>query len=186
MIKEFWAKLNKKQRYFLAAGAAFVIVALIFEFAIFPFWEARGKIKRAVPIHQKKLNEIVMLDAQFALQKAKIVKVKQAMSMRPADFSLFAYLEKKAAQAGVKGNIKSLNSSRGSQTAHYEESLIDIKLDKITIKQLTDFLYYAESPADLIKIKRITVSKMKENPEYLTVQLQLASFQILAKFPGGM
>jgi hypothetical protein len=78
-----------------------------------------------------------------------------------------------------------MSSSRGAQTANYEESLIDMRLDKITIKQLTDFLYYAESTADLIKIKRITVSKMKESPEYLSAQLQLASFQVLSGRPGG-
>jgi general secretion pathway protein M len=185
MISEFWTKLDQKQRYFLAGGAVFVIAALIFEFGISSFWEARGKTKQAVQINQKKLQEIVMLDAQFARQEAKIVEVKKMMALRPADFSLFAYLEKKAAQAGVKGHIKNMSSSHGTQRANYEESLLDVKLDKITMKQLTDFLYYAESPADLIKIKRITVSKMKESPEYLTAQLQLASFQILAKPAGG-
>jgi len=78
-----------------------------------------------------------------------------------------------------------MSSSRGTQTANFEESLVDIRLDKITIKQLTDFLYYAESPADLVRIKRITVSKMKESPEYLSVQMQLASFQMLSPWQGG-
>jgi len=185
MINAFWTKLDKKQRCFLAGGALFVIAALIFEFGISAFWEARGKIKQAVQVNQKKLSEIAVLDVQIARQEAKTVKFKKVMAMRPADFSLFAYLEKRAAQAGVKGNIKNMTSSNGSQTGNYEEALLDIKLDKITIKQLTDFLYYAESPADLIKIKRITVSKMKESPEYLTAQLQLASFQISNPRPGG-
>ena len=106
------------------------------------------------------------------------------MSTRTANFSLFSYLEKKAAQAGVRGNIKYMNSSRGTQSAAFEESLIDMKLDKITIKQLTDFLYFAESPADLVRIKRITVNKMKESPEYLSAILQIASVQALSSRPG--
>ena len=185
MIKEFWARLNTKQRYYAAIGTIFVLLVLILEFGIFPLWEARDKIKRSVQTNQKKLAEIVQLDTEFTRQEAKMVRVKKVMASRPADFSLFSYLEKKAAQAGVKGNIKNMNSSRGTQTANYEESLIDIKLDKITIKQLTDFLYYAESSADLIKIKRITVSKMKESPEYLSAQMQLASFQVSLPHPGG-
>lgn len=108
------------------------------------------------------------------------------MSTRPADFSLFSYLEKKAIQAGVRANIKYMNSSKGKQSAAFEESLIDMKLDKITIKQLSDFLYYAESSADLVRIKRITVIKMKESPEYLSAQLQLASVQALSSRPGRL
>jgi hypothetical protein len=52
-----------------------------------------------------------------------------------------------------------------------------MKLDKITIRQLADFLYFAESPADLIRIKKLSVSKMKENPEYLSAQFLISSFQ---------
>jgi general secretion pathway protein M len=185
MIKEFWIKLNSKQRYYVAGGMIFVFLVLILEVGIFPLWEAKDKIKLSVRTNQKKLGEIILLDAEFAKQEAKLARVKKVMAARPNDFSLFSYLEKKATQAGVKGNIKNMNSSRGTQTANYEESLIDLKFDKITIKQLTDFLYYAESPADLIKIKRITVSKMKESPEYLSAQMQLSSFQVSGPHPGS-
>ena len=94
--------------------------------------------------------------------------------------------EKKATQIGVKGKIRYMNASRGTQSAAFEESLIDMKLDKMTIKQLTDFLYLAESPADLVRIKRISINKMKESPEYLSAQLQIASVQTSSSRPGGL
>jgi general secretion pathway protein M len=179
MIKTFWEKLDTKQRNLVAGTAIFILLALILEIAIFPFWDAKVKIKKDIQINQKKLNEIIKLDAEFTLQEAAIAKIKKALSARNADFTLFAYLEKKAMQANVKGSIKYMNSSRGTQSASFEESLIDMRLDKITIKQLTDFLSFAESPADLVKIKKITISKMKESPEYLSAQLQVSSFQTL-------
>jgi type II secretory pathway component PulM len=186
MIKTFWDKLDKKQRYIVAGTAAFVLVALIIELVIFPLWDAQAKIRQSLLINQKKLDEVTKLDAEFAGQEAKISKIKRVMSTRTANFSLFSYLEKKAAQAGIRGNIKYMNSSVGTKSATFEESLIDMKLDKITIKQLTDFLYFAESPADLVRIKRITVNKMKESPEYLSAQLQIASVQVLSSRPRGL
>ena len=186
MIKSFWDKLDKKQRYIVAGVAAFVLIALILELVIFPLWDANAKIKQTLQINQKKLDEVIKLDTEFAGQEAKISKIKRVMSTRTADFSLFSYLEKKAIQAGVRGNIKYMNSSKGTQSAAFEESLIDMRLDKITIKQLTDFLYFAESSADLVRIKRITVIKMKESPEYLSAQLQIASMQALSSRPGGL
>ena len=179
MIKTFWTKLDERQRYLVAGAAIFVSIVLILEIAVFPFREAKEKLTKAVQVNQKKLNEISTLDAEFTSQEAAIAKIKRAMSTRGADFTLFAYLEKKAAQANVKGRIKQMNSSRGTQSAFFEESLIDMNLDKITIKQLTDFLYFAESSADLVRIKKITINKMKENPEYLSAQLQISSFQTL-------
>jgi len=186
MIKSFWGKLDKKQRYIVVGAAAFVLVALILELVIFPLWDANAKIRQTLQINQKKLDEVIKMDAEFAGQEAKIARIKKVMSTRPADFSLFSYLEKKAIQAGVRANIKYMNSSKGTKSAAFEESLIDMKLDKITIKQLSDFLYYAESSADLVRIKRITVIKMKESPEYLSAQLHVSSVQALSSRPGRL
>jgi len=179
MIKNFWNKLDKKQRYLVAGTAVFVLIALLLETVVFPFGEANEKLTKAIKANQNKLAEISKLDNEFNLQEARLAEIKRAMSARNADFTLFSYLEKKATLANVKRNIKYMNSSRGTQSASVEESLIDMKLDKITIKQLTDFLYFAESPADLVKIKKIVINKMKESPEYLSAQLQISSFQTL-------
>ena len=126
-----------------------------------------------------------MLDAEFTVQEGAMKAINKAMAARGADFSLFAYLEKKASKANVRGRIKQMNSSKGIQSASMEESLIDMKLEKITVKQLTDFLFYVESPADLVSVKKITINKMKESPEYLNAQLQISSFQALSQRQEG-
>jgi len=185
MIKTFWEKLDAKQRKLVAGAAIFVLIALILEIAVFPFWEAKAKLTKAIQVNQKKLNEMSKLDAEFTLQEAAMLKIKRSMSARSADFTLFAYLEKKATQANVRERIKQMNSSKGIQSVSLEETLIDMKLEKITIKQLTDFLYFIESPADLVKIKKITINKMKESPEYLSAQLQISSFQTLSQQQRG-
>jgi general secretion pathway protein M len=181
MIKTFWEKLDAKQQKLVAGAAILVLIVLILEIAVFPFWEAKTKLTKAIQVNQKKLDELSKLDAEFTLQEAAMAKIKRAMSARSADFTLFAYLEKKATQANVRGRIKQMNSSKGIQSISLEESLIDMKLEKITIKQLTDFLYFVESPADLVKIKKIAINKMKESPEYLSAQLQISSFQTLSQ-----
>ena len=185
MIKTFWEKLDAKQQKLVVGAAIFVLIALILEIVVFPFWEAKAKLTKAIQVNQKKLNEMSKLDAEFTLQEAAMAKIKRSMSARSADFTLFAYLEKKATQVNVRGRIKQMNSSKGIQSVSLEESLIDMKLEKITIKQLTDFLYFVESPVDLVRIKKITINKMKESPEYLSAQLQISSFQTLNQSQRG-
>lgn len=179
MIKAFWNKLDAKQRRLVGGAAIFVALAMAMELAVFPFWEAKKKLARAIHAHQNKLVEMNELVTEFKVLEAKTAAMRRSAAARGADFTLFSYLEKKAAQANVRGRIKQMNSSKGMRYASFEESLIDMRLDKVTLKQLTDFLYFAESPADLIRIKKITINKMKESPEYLSAQLQIAYFQPL-------
>lgn len=177
MIKELWNKLDAKQRKLVAGAALFVLFALMMELAVFPFWEAKKKLDRSIDVNQKKLTAVKKLSEESNRLESKISAIRRTSSLRGPNFTLFSYLEKKATQANVRGRIKYMNSSRGTQSGAFEESLIDMKLDKMTVKQLTDFLYYAESPADLVRIKKISINKMKENPEYLSVQLQISSIQ---------
>jgi hypothetical protein len=51
------------------------------------------------------------------------------------------------------------------------------------MKQLTDFLYMVESREDLVRIRKMSVGKMKESPEYLSVLIQVFTYQSMS--PGG-
>lgn len=185
MIKDFWSKLDKKQRYMVAAAIVVVALALVLELIIFPIGEAMAKVKRYVATNEVKLAEMMQLDAEFARHRNMLASVNQVISARGTNFSLFSYLEKKAAEARVKGNIKQMSASRGTQTASFEEALVDLRLEKITIKQLTEFLYLVESPDELVKIKKITVNKMKDSPEYLSAQMQVSSIVLFQQHRGG-
>jgi general secretion pathway protein M len=183
MIKTFWNKLDAKQRKLVAGTAIFVLIALIMEIVVFPFWDAKEKLSKAIIVNQKKLGEMNELSKEFSALEEKTAIIKRVIATHGSDATLFSFLEKRATLANVRGRIKSMNSSRGMQSDYFEESLIDMKLEKITIKQLADFLFYAESPADLVRIKKIAVSKMKESPEYLSAQMQISSLQPLSQQP---
>jgi hypothetical protein len=60
---------------------------------------------------------------------------------------------------------------------------VEMRLDRLTMKQLTDFLYLVESREELVRIRKMSVVKMKESPEYLSVLLQVFTYQALP--PGG-
>ena len=185
MIKTYWTNLDTKQRYLVAICAAVVIVALVLSFAVFPMWDARAKMKKNILNNSKKLEEMVKIDSDFAIQDAQISRIKNAIASRRADFTLFAHLEKKAVAANVKGSIKQMNSVQGVKSSSLEETLIDLKLEKITIKQLADFIYQIESPDELIRIKRLTVEKMKESPDYVSAQFIIASYAPAPQGSGG-
>lgn len=185
MIKTFWTKLNTKQRYLAVLCGAAVLAAFVLEVIVFPLWDARSKMKKSILNNSTKLEEMIRLDAEFAAQDAQISRIKNTLASRRADFTLFAYLEKKAIAARVKGSLKQMNSVPGTRSPSFEETLIDLRLEKITVRQLADFLYQVETPAELVRIKRITINKMKESPDYIGVQLLIASYAPVSSRSGG-
>lgn len=176
-MKEFWNKLTKSQQYCLMGGAAFVVLALVIQFVIFPLWDTREKTINAIAVNEKVLKEIMVLGAEYGVLKERAEALQRVLSNRSQDFSLFSYMEKKAGEIRLKPRIKYINPVKGITTGAYEESSVEMRLDSITMRQLTDFLYAVESPNDFIRISKISISKMKENPEYLTATMQVLTYQ---------
>lgn len=182
-MKRFWEQLTKSQRYSVVVGLVFVAAALFVQFAAFPYYDERQKVAGAIAGAEKTLRELAGLSAEYGLLRQRSEEIRRVIERRPPGFALFSYLEKRAGDAGVKTNIRSINPLKSAPEGAYEESAVEMRLDRLTMKQLTDFLYLVESREDLVRIRKMSIGKMKESPEYLSVLIQVFTYQPMA--PGG-
>jgi general secretion pathway protein M len=177
-MKTFWDRLSKRQQLTVAGGGGLVLFMLLMQLLVLPFVDAKKANNQAIRNNEKTLAEMMLLSNDYQVLKRQAGRIQQALARRPQNFSLFSHLEKIAGDAGVKANIKSINATKGAVSGPYEELPVDIRLEKITLKQITDFLYLLESPQDLIRVKKIALAKMPESPEYLSAQVQAVTFQL--------
>ena len=176
-MKRFWEQLTKSQKYMVVAGLVFVVAALLVQFAVFPYFDARQKVRGAIAGSEKSLRELATLGVEYGVLRQRSEEIRRVIERRPPGFALFSYLEKRAGDAGVKTNIKSINPLKSAPEGAYEETAVEMRLEKLTMKQLTDFLYLVESREDLVRIRKLSGGKMKESPEYLSVSIQVFTYQ---------
>ena len=176
-MKLFWEQLAKSQKWSLIAGLVFVVGAIIIQFAVFPFLDDRQRVKAAITANEKTLRELTPLGREYRALRRSSEEIRKVIEGRSTDFALFSYLEKKAAEAGLKAHIKSLNPMKPTSAGAYEETAVEIKIEKLTIRQLTDFLHTVESPEQMVRIRRMSIGKMKETPEYLAADIQVFAYQ---------
>ena len=181
-MRHFWDQLTKSQKYTMIAGIVLIGAALFNQFALAPYFEARQKVRSAIVAGEKAIRELSVLGAEYGVLRARSEKIKRLIERRPPGFSLYSYLEKQADQSAVKANIRSINPLKPSSAGTHEESAVEIKLDKATMRQLVDFLYLVESPEEMVRIRKASINKMKESPEYLSVLIQVFTYQTL---PAG-
>jgi general secretion pathway protein M len=182
-MRHFWDQLTKSQKLTVTAGLVLAGAALLIQFAIVPYIEARQKVRRAISANEKVLRELGVLGAEYGVIRQRSEEIRRVIERRPQGFALISYLEKRAGEAAVKTNIRSMNPLPSAPAGSYEETAVEMKMDKLTMKQLTDFLYLAESPEEMIRIRRLSLVKMKESPEYLSALIQMFTYQPLS--PGS-
>ncbi len=176
-MKEFWNKLAERQKKTVIAGAVVVALIIFVQFAFMPFLEGKKKMKRSLALNEATLKEVYKLESEYSSIKRDVSTIEAALSRRTPDFSFFSFLEKKAGETGVRGNMKSLQPGRPVPAGSFEEVSADIKLEKVTLKQVVAFLAGTESAEQAIALKKLSVSRSSDNPEYLSAQIQLVTFR---------
>lgn len=173
-----WIKLTRRERYYVSAGLVLVIAFIILQFVLLPFLGAKEKTGRSIQTQEKILKEILSLSSEYGALKGNSRNTQRVLSGRPEAFTLFSFLEKQAGRTGVKTNIKYMKPSTSTANKDsYKESSVEIKLEKITLKQLVEYLHLVESPEDVVIIKIISIKQSKGSPEYLTTLMQVVTYR---------
>jgi general secretion pathway protein M len=170
-------KLARRERYFVSGAALFIAIFFIFQFLISPFFETRRKIKRGVRAKQAGLEEIVKLSSEYNRYRKGSQGIKQILADRRKGFTLFSFLEKTARDAGVKNSIKYMKPSVSTGSGPYKESLVEMKLEAVTLEQLSGYLWRVESTDSVVSIKRISIKENSNKTGRLDAILQVLTFQ---------
>ena len=169
-------QLAKREKYLIGLAVCVIVFAVLIQLVLMPFVDGRQRMQNSVAAQERNLQEIVRLSHEYKALEQDSEILTQRLASRPGNFTLFSFLEKAAGKAGVKNNIKYMKPSASTGKGPFKESLVEMKLERITLKQMVDYLKLIESPDDIVSVKRISVQTNKKETQYLDAILQVLTF----------
>ena len=166
-------KLAKREKYFIGIGGAALGIFFIFQLIIVPLLDSRQRLLRGVEAKEAGLKEMLRMKAEYETYQSGSQGIEKYLANRVSGFTLFSFLEQAAGAAEVKEHIKYMKPSTSKGSGPYKESMVEIKLETITMKQLVGYLHHVESPENVVSVKRISIKGNKKEPGYLDVVLQV-------------
>lgn len=167
--------LGKREKLFVSIGAACVTVFLLIHFIVLPFFDQREAMKRGIEAKRAGLKEIQQLKAEYESYRRGAEGVKGRLERRTKGFSLFSFLEQAAGRSRVKDHIKYMKPSDSQANGGIKESMVEMKLDKINLRQLVDYLYQVESSEHLVSVKRLSIKDNQGAPGYMDAVVQVVT-----------
>ncbi len=168
-------RISRRDRLVLAAGVAFVLLFLVLQFAVFPLLDGRQRLRKGITARQEGLAEMSTLQARYRELHGKANSLQDQLEAREGDFSLFSFLEQKAAEAAVKEHIAYMKPSATADDGPFKQVLVEMKLQAITLQQLVDFLKLVEAPDKIVALKRVSIQENKKDAGTLNVIMQVVS-----------
>ena len=169
-------QLAKREKYLIGLAVCVIVFAVLIQLVLMPFVDGRQRMQNSVAAQERNLQEIVRLSQEYKALEQDSETLTQRLTSRPGNFTLFSFLEKAAGKAGVKNNIKYMKPSASTGKGPFKEALVEMKLERITLKQMVDYLKLIESPDDIVSVKRISVQTNKKETQYLDAILQVLTF----------
>jgi len=172
-------RLEKREKLFVVTAVCLIAIFLLINFLIVPFFKEKARLSKGIALKELELKELAALGAEYMKYRKGADEMERILAKRGKGFTLMSYLDKASGEANVKGQIKYMNPSRSSSKniGPYEESGVEIKLEGINTDQLVAYLYMIEAPADLIFIRRISVTDNKKQEGYLDSIIQVMTYE---------
>ena len=172
-------KLNTREKYSLYAAAVIICLFVLIKFIIFPFFDKRERVTRAIQVKTEMLEEMLVLKSKHDAISNGADLSKSRFAKREKNFTLFSLIDSLAGKAAIKDHIVYMKPSTSvSKNSNYKVSSVEIKVQDVTLKELISYLYMVETTDNNVFINRLSISKAGEQEDFINAVLKVETIEI--------
>jgi hypothetical protein len=178
-LKSKWDELDPQSRLYLryaaTAGAMLLAVGLVFS----SWLSVRGLKKE---LAEKNDLLVLIQSANDEMRRLKDAVPRAATGGRPGetpDAPWPAYLESTASTAGIDKSVLTVGAEKaGASSDQAKESLIDLQLKRVSIKQVVRYAFYLENGARPVKLRNLAIDTQGDPEGYMNATLSVSAFSL--------
>lgn len=171
--------LNQREKYIVAGLACFMVIFLVIKVLIYPPLDKREKLSRMLAEKTIELEEMHALQSEYFSLQNKAELARATMDRRSKDFSLFSFLDSLVGEIDISGNVSYMKPSSSIQKdTNTRISTVELKLQAITMEQLSNYLYRVEYSGNNLYVKRMSISETSKPEGYIDVVLQVETVEV--------
>jgi general secretion pathway protein M len=171
--------LNKRERYGIMLAAGVIALFLIAVLVVEPFLSRMAARQSSLQSKADMLGEMQRLQSEYGALENQATAAISKFQGRQKGFSLYSFMDRLAGEAGIKDQITRMKPTKTVQkNSPYKISRVEMKLEAVTLEQLTNYLYGVETSKNMVDIKKVSISKNDKKQGLLTVVLQAETAEL--------
>ena len=163
-------KLEPRDKKTLIIGGAVAGIILFYAFVFSPLTENLSRKRGLIPKKEKALAEMRVLSEQYIELQRRLQQARAAAGQRGP---LLTEIENISKRAALSGKIVSLKPQAGAQTEGFKESIVEIKLDNVTLYDIVNYVHLLEKAQ--LRIRKLAFKPRFDNPKLLNSTLLVSS-----------
>lgn len=143
--------------------------------------ERYSDVKRQAALKKEELSSFRALEAAYLKKKAGIEDALRKAHSR-GDQPAVAAIERAADAVGVRPSIASIRQTGEKETLGYDETRVEVKLERVELNRVVNFLHHIERGSALIITREFSMKTRFDAPDLYDLELKLSHVR---KRPGA-
>lgn len=177
--------MSPREQTFALVGAIVVIVLVV----VLPVFVASNRISRLekdLEQGRRQFRDVMRTIDSYNGRRAELAGLQQMLA-GGYDSSISTTIESIAEKNGLKEQIDSLKAKATAPSDLFEESAVDVRLKRVELKPLIDFLYAIENdPEKMLRIKTLNIKPRFDSKKLMDVSFTVSTYRFLEGVGEGL
>lgn len=162
-------KLEERDKKFLIYGGPIALI-LLFAIMLRPIYAELDRKRERIPKMERELAEMRVLKDQYLEMQRRLQEAQAAAARRGP---LLTEIENVTKRANLSGKIVSLKPQAGVQTGSFKESIVEIKLENVSLYDVVNCVNQLENAT--LRIRKLYLKPRFDNPKLLNSTILVSS-----------
>ncbi len=170
--------LTRREKLLVLASALLLVVWGLFTFTVKPAIARTKTLQRIIPEKRNELARLCDKSEEYISLRRSLDELRAKVASQKEGFELLPFLESLIRQCGLAQNV-GMKPQTVPLAANYRQIIVEIKLEKLVLSQLVDFLLKVQSPDALVRARTLHVKRNPANPDLLDATVEIHSAQLV-------
>lgn len=169
-------RLMRRERLLVIAVVVSVVLWMLFKFGVKPALARIETLNRVIPEKQRELIVLRAKSEDYVSRRDSLNDLRKHVASQDQAVELLPFLESLVQECGLSENDVAMDWDVRQLDQDYQEAIVQIRLQNVTLKQLVDFLSKIEgSRRILAKTKTLHIQRNPTNANMLDSVIEIHS-----------
>ena len=175
-------RLTKRERFLAVGLTIFVGICSIYGFVVAPALERTETLGRLIPQKEDELRKIRDKSAEYVLLRDGFDRLRAKIASQDKGFELLPFLESLIAQHKLTDRVVTMKQSvrpAGQPEPDYSETIVEMKMENLSLSQLIDLLCEVQSSQAVARIRTLHIKRNTTDPSLLDCEVEIRNPKLI-------
>jgi hypothetical protein len=166
-------RLTRREKLLAVALAVFAGGWGLYALAVKPALERTKTLRRVISEKQDELEKLRAVSNEYIFLRDSLNDLRTKVASQERGFELLPFLETIIQEHGLTKKVGTMKQRVLQLGTNHSDTVVEVRLENLTLKQLIDFLRKVESSKVLARTKSLYIKKNLTNAEMLDSVIEI-------------